>query len=151
ADFQKIRCWLAWPGENFHGTYTQKRKLGVIRQITVNNLAVKYPKTIAAAGTLQQLIHGIAGGPVDVKPGATLEDDLNLNSLDRVELMSAIEDRYQVDLRDREFSQVSTVADLEELVKKSSARTRSASYPYSPWAQRWPVTWLRLLVYYLLV
>ena len=65
--------------------------------------------------------------------------------------MSAIEDRYQVDLRDREFSQVSTVADLEELVKKSSARTRSASYPYSPWAQRWPVTWLRLLVYYLLV
>jgi len=151
ADFQKIRCWLAWPDEDFPRTSTQKPKLDVIRQIAENELADGHPKTAAAAGTLQQLIQGIAGHPVDMKPGANLEDDLNLNSLDRVELMSAIEDRYQVDLRDREFSRVNTVADLEELVKKSSAKPKRVNYPYSPWAQRWPVTWLRLFIYYLLV
>jgi len=162
ADFQKIRCWLAWPDEDFPRTSTQKPKLDVIRQIAENQLADGHPKTAAGApsfadsfaegwGTLQQLIQGIAGRPVDMKPGADLEDDLNLNSLDRVELMSAIEDRYQVDLRDREFSRVNTVADLEELVKKSSAKPKRVNYPYSPWAQRWPVTWLRLFIYYLLV
>src|SRR5215831_323328 len=151
ADFQKIRCWLAWPDEDFPRTSTQKPRLDVIRQIAENQLADGHPKTAAAAGTLQQLIQGIAGRPVDMKPGANLEDDLNLNSLDRVELMSAIEDRYQVDLRDREFSRVNTVADLEDLVKKSSAKPKRVNYPYSPWAQRWPVTWLRLFIYYLLV
>jgi long-chain acyl-CoA synthetase len=86
-----------------------------------------------------------------MKPGSNLEDDLNLSSLDRVELMSAIEDRYQVDLRDREFSQVNTVSDLEKLIKKSSAKSEPLDYPYSPWAQRWPITWIRIFIYYLLV
>src|SRR5215472_14270958 len=113
ADFQKIRCWLSWPDEDFPRTSTQKPKLDVIRQVTEDQLGDGHQKAAASRGTLQQLIQGIAGRPVDMKPGASLEDDLNLNSLDRVELMSAIEDRYQVDLRDREFSQVNTVADLK--------------------------------------
>lgn len=149
ADFQKVRCWLAWPDEDFPRTSTQKPKLDVIRQVAESQLGGK--PAPAAAGTLQQIIQGIAGRPVEMRPGANLEDDLNLSSLDRVELMSAIEDRYQVDLRDREFSQVNTVADLEELVKKSAARSKPVEYPYSPWAQRWPVTWIRVFVYYLLV
>lgn len=151
ADFQKIRCWLAWPDEDFPRTSTQKPKLDVIRQVAESQLGGKSLAPTAAAGTLQQLIQGIAGRPVEIRPGANLEDDLNLSSLDRVELMSAIEDRYQVDLRDREFSQVNTVADLEELVKKSATRAKPVEYPYSPWAQRWPVTWIRIFVYYLLV
>ncbi|HEY6250534.1 MAG TPA: AMP-binding protein [Candidatus Angelobacter sp.] len=150
ADFQKVRCWLAWPDEDFPRTSTQKPKLDVIRQVAESQLAGK-SQPVATAGALQQLIQGIAGRPVEMRPGANLEDDLNLSSLDRVELMSAIEDRYQVDLRDQEFSRVNTVADLEELVKKSSAKSKPADYPYSPWAQRWPVTWIRVFVYYLLV
>jgi len=156
ADFQKIRCWFAWPDEDFPRTSTQKPRLDVIREAAESQFGGRPAATTtsapsAASGTLQQLIQGIAGHKVNMNPGAHLEDDLNLSSLDRVELMSAIEDRYQVDLHDREFSQVNTVADLEELVRKSSAKTKRVEYPYSPWAQRWPVTWIRLLVYYLLV
>src|SRR5262249_21597940 len=33
ADFQKIRCWLAWPDEDFPRTSTQKPKLDVICQV----------------------------------------------------------------------------------------------------------------------
>ena len=152
AEFQKIRCWFAWPDEDFPRTSTQKPKLAVIREVAESQLAGK-PRSAAAAvaGSLQELIEGIAKHQVELRPEARLEDNLGLSSLDRVELMSAIEDRYQVDLSDREFSQVSTVADLEELVKKSSARAEPLNYPYSPWAQRWPVTWIRLLVYYLFI
>ena len=49
-------------------------------------------------------------------PDAKLEDDLNLNSMDRVELMSALEDRYQVEVNDADFTHASTVADLERLL-----------------------------------
>src|SRR5207237_8293693 len=35
--------------------------------------------------------------------------------------------------------------------KESSAQAKPLSYPYSPWAQRRPITWIRLLVYYLFV
>jgi long-chain acyl-CoA synthetase len=148
ADFQKIRCWLAWPDEDFPRTSTQKPKLETIREAAESRLA---GRAAAPTGTLQQLIQAIAGRQVSLNPNVRLEDDLNLSSLDRVALMSAIEDRYQVDLHDREFSRVTTVADLEDLVKKSAPKTGRAEYPYSPWAQRWPVTWVRLLVYYLLV
>src|SRR5437764_6650461 len=151
AEFQKIRCWFAWTDEDFPRTSTQKPRLAVIREVTESQLAGKPRSAAAASGTLQELIEGIAKHQVELRPEALLEDNLGLSSLDRVELMSAIEDRYQVDLSDREFSQVSTVADLEELVKKSSARAEPLNYPYSPWAQRWPITWLRLLVYYLFI
>jgi long-chain acyl-CoA synthetase len=150
ADFQKIRCWYAWPDEDFPRTSTQKPKLAAIQRAVENQLGGK-PATAAETGTLQELIQGVAGRKVEMKPGSNLEDDLNLSSLDRVELMSAIEDRYQVDLRDREFSQVNTVSDLEKLIKKSSAKSEPLDYPYSPWAQRWPITWIRIFIYYLLV
>ena len=150
ADFQKIRCWFVWPDEDFPRTSTQKPKLDMIRQFAESRISGR-PPAAAPSGTLQQLIQGIAGRQIDVNPAAHLEDDLNLSSLDRVELMSAIEDRYQVDLHDREFFRVNTVGDLEALLKKSSAKTVRQEYPYSPWAIRWPVTWIRRFVYYLLV
>ncbi len=82
-------------------------------------------------------------------PEARLDDDLNLNSMDRVELMSALEDRYQVDLNDADFTKVSTVADLERLLREPQPSLQSG-YRYPRWAQRWPVTWIRSFIYYLL-
>ena len=150
ADFQKIRCWFQWPDEDFPRTSTQKPKLALIRDAVESQLAGNRHAS-AAQGTLQELIQGVARHPVKLSPEARLEDNLGLSSLDRIELMSAIEDRYQMDLSGRDFAQVATVADLEDLVKKSSAKGEPLNYPYSPWAQRWPVTWVRLLSYYLFV
>jgi len=76
---------------------------------------------------------------------------LNLSSLERVELIAALENRYQVDLSDREVSQVNTVADLEKLLKTSAPESgpEKLNYPYSRWAQRWPITWIRVLAFHL--
>jgi hypothetical protein len=67
---------------------------------------------------------------------AHLENDLNLSSLGSVELMSAIENRYQVDLGDREFSKINTVADLENRARR---RKEEGDYPYPRWTQNWLV------------
>jgi long-chain acyl-CoA synthetase len=154
ADFQKIRRWFVWPDDDFPRTSTQKPKLEAIRRAAeaqVNGgptLWQRTPKDGAPAGTLEELVGSIAGEKVELKPEAHLENDLNLSSLDRVELMSAIENRYQVDLNDREFSRVRTVADLEKLVQKSAPESRRTDYPYPRWAQWWCVRWLRVLVYH---
>ncbi|MHB8527532.1 MAG: 1-acyl-sn-glycerol-3-phosphate acyltransferase, partial [Candidatus Acidiferrales bacterium] len=78
-----------------------------------------------------------------------LERDLQLSSLDRVELMSALEEKYQVDLGETRFAEAKTVGELERLVREPSARPQTHRFPR--WAQRWPVTWIRLGIYYLLV
>jgi long-chain acyl-CoA synthetase len=156
ADFQKIRCWFVWPDDDFPRTSTQKPKLEVIRRAAeeqfngaVPTLSQRTRKDGAPAGTLEELVGNIAGRHVELKPDAHLENDLNLSSLDRVELMSAIENRYQVDLADREFSKVNTVADLESLLKKTTPEARKrADYPYSRWAQNRLVRWIRVLVYH---
>ena len=154
ADFQKIRRWFVWPEEDFPRTSTQKPKLEVIRRAAEAQVNGTPAKAAAAAsngqpaGALEELVESIAGRPVTLKPDAHLEDDLNLSSLDRVELMAAIENRYQVDLGDREFSKVNTVADLESLLKKTPAEPKKADYPYSRWAQSWPVRLIRVAVYH---
>jgi long-chain acyl-CoA synthetase len=170
ADFQKIRRWFVWPDDDFPRTSTQKPKLEVIRraaeaqlaeaqtvgaqtvgtQIVINGKSAGTPSTSngAPAGTLQELVGNIAGRQVELKPEAHLENDLNLSSLDRVELMSAIENRYQVDLGDREFSKINTVADLENLLKKTAPEAKKADYPYPRWTQNWLVRGIRVVVYH---
>ena len=91
-------------------------------------------------------------------------DDMGLSSLDRVELLGALEDRYQLDLSETRFSAVQTVGDLERMLreKKKSLSARSGSegedggafataYHYPSWTLRWPVTWVRLAAHYLLM
>jgi long-chain acyl-CoA synthetase len=66
-----------------------------------------------------------------------------------VELLSALEDRYQIDLSETRFAAVNTVGELERMLQgKLPPRT---PYHYPRWAQRWPMTWIRLTVHYLLL
>jgi long-chain acyl-CoA synthetase len=153
ADYQKIRCWLTWPDEDFPRTPTQKPRMDVIRRTAEQQLGQGTTSSAVAVAeapsTLAELIAGVAGQKVQLKPGAHLESDLNLSSLERVELMAALENRYQVDLSERDFSQVNTVGDLENLLKKTSPQPEPLDYPYARWAQRWPITWLRVLAFQL--
>ena len=99
---------------------------------------------------LGQMIARITGrAPSQLRPDSNLQSDLNLSSLERVELMSALEDRYQVDLSEASFSAASTVGDLERMLRGEAAVR--VHYHYPRWALRWPVTWIRLLAHYLLL
>lgn len=149
AGFQQMRRWLVWPDQDFPRTPTQKPKLLVIQQAAQQTLAAK-DGSKAMQGALGELITRITGRSVSALPPDTrLEGDLKLNSMDRVELMSALEDRYQVDLNDADFTSVSTVGDLERLLHTPQQAVQ-AGYRYPRWAQRWPVSLIRAFCYYLL-
>ena len=149
AEYQRMHAWFVWPEEDFPRTSTQKPRIRQIQQMVVAGRSDQ-PSGAAPPGSLAELMAKISQRiPSRLDPTANLEGDLNLSSLDRVELLSALEDRYQLDLSETRFARVNTVGELEQMLRgKTPART---PYHYPRWAQRWPVTWIRLAAHDLLL
>lgn len=148
AEYQRINHWFVWPEDDFPRTSTQKPRTNVIQQVVQAHLA-KAPGPMPS-GPLAELIERVTGrSPSQLSESANLESDLNLSSLDRVALLGALEERYQLDLNEARFATVSTVGDLERMLHgKLPTQVR---YHYPRWVQRWPVAWIRLVVHYLLL
>jgi long-chain acyl-CoA synthetase len=62
--------------------------------------------------------------------------------------MSAVEDRFQVDLNESKFTSATTIADVEDMLRNPTTERTDFSYPR--WVQRWPIPWIRRAVYYVL-
>jgi len=149
AEYQRMNTWVIWPEEDFPRTSTQKPLRNVIQQAVQAQLAHKSPGQMPSS-PLAELIERVTGrSPSPLSPEANLESELNLSSLDRVELLSALEDRYQIDLSETRFAAVNTVGDLERMLQGKPPARVPCHYPR--WVQRWPVTWVRLAVHYLLL
>jgi long-chain acyl-CoA synthetase len=148
AEYQRMRMWIAWAEEDFPRTSTQKPRRNLIRQAAETQILQQH--RAASSSPLAEMIARVTGRPVaGLHADATLDSDLGLSSLDRVELLGTLEDRYQVDLSETRFSAVRTVGDLEGMLRGDAAP--GAGYHYPGWVLRWPVTWLRLLAHYLLM
>ena len=149
AEYQRMHTWFVWPEEDFPRTSTQKPRTNVIQQIVQEKLAGQ-PSDGARSTPLAELVARITGrAPSQLSENARLDSDLNLSSLDRVELLSALEDRYQIDLSETGFAAVNTVGDLEQMLRGNLPPR--VVYHSPRWVQRWPVTWIRLLTDYMLL
>ena len=149
AEYQRMRNWLVWPDEDFPRTSTQKPRSNVIQQVVEARLGTKLGAG-ASSSPLAELITRITGGAAgELRPEATLEGDLNLSSLARVELMGALEDRYQVDLSETKFAAIKTMSDLAGMLQ--GGVPPRAKYHYPAWVQRWPTTWNRIILHCLLL
>ena len=146
ADYQKMRNSFVWPEPDFPRTPTQKPIVPRIREL-VQKAKSGAEETTAAADSLAGMIARITGRPVQAGAhDANLETDLHLTSLDRVELMSALEERHQVDLNEAQFQDVTTVAQLETLLARGASS--SVQHVFPTWPQHWLVNAFRLAVYY---
>jgi long-chain acyl-CoA synthetase len=165
ADYQRMRIWFQWPQQDFPRTSTQKPRKNLIQEAAQNHFlaaqseSATRPSPSQTSESLAVLIARIVRRPIrGLKPSDKIESDLGLSSLDRVELLGALEDRYQVDLSEARFSAARTVDDLEGLLRGEMApgeltqeRLPTAAYHYPRWTLRWPTTWLRFLAHYLLL
>jgi long-chain acyl-CoA synthetase len=148
AEYQQIRHWFPWPDADFPRTPTLKPLLTPIREF-VNIKIGATPSPDDGGSALAALIAKITGRAVAYgSRNAGLETDLKLTSLDRVELMSALEDRYQTELNEVRFSESGSIAQLEKLLTETPSA--SVEHVYPRWPQSWLVKAFRLAVYYLL-
>lgn len=94
------------------------------------------------------VINRIAGtNSAELDLSANLADDLKLDSLGRVELLSALEDQYQIEIDEAAITEATTIGDVERIV--SQVTSESVAYPYPRWTLRFPMTWIRPVVYHL--
>jgi long-chain acyl-CoA synthetase len=148
ADFQRLRRWIVWPEPDFPRTPTQKPALPRIRAAVEGKFGGQ--EAPPDAHSLASLVARISGRPLDThSSGSPLDQELNLSSLDRVELMGELEERYQVDLSDVSFSDATTIGQVEELIRNPPKAQVEIKYPR--WPQSWLITAIRIAVYYSLV
>jgi long-chain acyl-CoA synthetase len=146
AEYQKMHDWYVWPEPDFPRTPTQKPILPRIRD-AVQNAKRGTTSVSPAADSLAGLITRITGRPAQSgSKDANLETELHLSSLDRVELLSVLEERHQVELNEAQFQDVTTIGQLEKLLEQGSSSSIEHHYP--AWPQNWFTTALRLAVYY---
>jgi long-chain acyl-CoA synthetase len=154
AEYQQIRRWFLWPDPDFPRTSTQKPILSRIREAAAATFGAPRvspePSARRSANPVGDLVSRITGRAFDPdSPDAGRNALLQMSSLDRVELMSAIEDRYQVDLSEAKFAQASSIAQLEQMIREPQAAP--VDYVFPRWPQNRIATAVRLGVYYLLV
>jgi len=153
AEYQRVRTWIIWPEFDFPRTATGKPRLGEISarvgEILNGHPGVEMGKTGSpASGPPGELEGLMASLGLPASRSSHLERELNLTSLDRVELLSALEEKFHVELNETAFANARTAADVERLLKDPTSR--HTEYVYPRWTQSEPVRWLRLLVYYAL-
>jgi len=160
AEYQQIHSWLTWPEPDFPRTPTGKPRLAEITARAMQMLSgVHSANAKGVPGNLEDLINRF-GRPTARSGTPHLEQELNLTSLDRVELMNALEQRYHVELSETAFAEAKTVGDVERLLRGQSGQAeestgtqtlRPLEYVYPRWTQSQPIRALRLTVYYALV
>ena len=134
---QRIQSWSVWPDEDFPRTpSTLKVKRGeVARRIAQGRTAGKGE---GPEGILARLKS--AGS----QPG----QELAISSLERVELLSELENQYGVELDERRFAEVKSVDELNALVRDAGEQTRRVERRLLPrWTRSYPVRAIRFLVF----
>jgi long-chain acyl-CoA synthetase len=141
-DHQRIRTSSIWPGTELPRTEgTRKLKRRAIRDwVRAGGSPVATLGGDSVEALLARFAHGRAVS------GATTLDELGLSSLERVELMVALEDRFQTRLDEGRFSEVASVADLKRLVE-APPTPEGVEEPveFPSWNRTWPVQLVRRL------
>jgi long-chain acyl-CoA synthetase len=171
AGYQQIRRVLKWPELQFPFTSTGKllrRKVERWVGETLTNQQWESQSTSPEQDMLANLIEEVTGEPVSSSDDQRLSEDLHLDSLGRVQLQSALEQRLGLELEDDAVATAETLGELRALLTKESGvnlphsmtpepkpevtqiesgatQKREASghvYPRWPWS--WPIKVVRM-------
>jgi len=139
ADFQHVRQWRIWPELDFPRTSTGKIKR---HKVTEWINAQRTEQRVGDAGTdaLLGLILSITGTrPEKSGDDARLQEDLQLDSLGRVQLQAELEQKLGLTLSDTMLEQASTLGDLRHVLGFDAAVAPPTTAPSAPAASLAPV------------
>jgi long-chain acyl-CoA synthetase len=132
---QRIREWTVWPDEDFPRTASTFK---VRRHKVQEAIANRRPEEPAASGGATAarilLARQLGRRPEEIRAGQRLSEDLGLGSLDRIELLASLEEKYTVDLSESTMASVTTVEELEDWIAKGSKAPERDAHPVSPLA-----------------
>ena len=129
---QRIQRWSIWPEEDFPRTPStlkiQRRRVFDRLSTTSSNRELA-PED---AG-LEDYLKRVTGRSENELSGRQrLGEDLGLSSLERIDLLAWIEERYGLELDEMEFSRLSTVGDVTGWVERARRPTTAEEPAASP-------------------
>ena len=136
GDHQKIRRALVWPEPELPRTEgTRKLKRALIRDWVKEGGTP--PPVAPGTDRLAALLTKYAGRS-DLPPGTTIEE-LGLSSLERVELMVAIEDTFQTPIDEGKFAEARDIGQLRTLIEQAPASDAPPVEPveFPSWNRAW--------------
>jgi long-chain acyl-CoA synthetase len=144
ADHQRIRGFSIWTDGALPRTEGTKKLKRAAIKAWVDQGASRASGASGALGAdqLQTLIAKFAGArQLD---GATSIEGLGLSSLERVELMVALEDQFQTRIDESKFAGAKTLDDLRAVVAAAPQEADVAEpVDFPSWNRRWPVRLVR--------
>lgn len=138
ADFQRLRRWVLWPEPDLPRTSTGKVRRKAVAEWTRKSYSASSPNGAAKANGygassssgdwLLGLISQITGETITGSSDELrLTEDLHLDSLGRVQLAAAIEDRLGIVTEDGMLNGSETVGDLRRMVSGGDEEPQTAT------------------------
>jgi long-chain acyl-CoA synthetase len=126
GDHQKVRAVAVWTSGTLPRTEgTKKLKRRELRQwITGQHAAIGAQAGTGSGRNVQSVLARFAPGRT-IEPSTTV-DELGLSSLERVELLMALEEAFQITVEEGSFAAAKTVADLEALTSETQPHVASS-------------------------
>ncbi|MCH8319448.1 MAG: AMP-binding protein [Acidobacteria bacterium] len=155
---QRIGSWSTWPEDEFPRTAStlkiKRRQVAQSVGAAQEGETAVPPKT--GTGGLESILSQLTGkNPSELEKNWRLGEDLGLSSLQQVDLLSQLENRFGLDLDEAQFTGLSTIGELKTWLKKEGQETEkelegrfsSGSPPetavFPHWTQFLPVRWIR--------
>ncbi len=148
AEYQRVRGFTVWPDEDFPRTHTLKVKNQIVID-TILRGAEPSPSSTPQTGSKPSngnrgLVHIIAEisrrRVEDITATCSLGDDLDLDSIGRIELLSAIEVELGVYLDESQVTPETNFDQLASLVEEGTKRPPMVKFPN--WGMR---LWARMV------
>jgi long-chain acyl-CoA synthetase len=154
---QRIGSWSIWPEEEFPRTAStlkiRRRQVAQSVQAAQEGKTAVTPQT--GTGDLESVLSQLTGKkPSELEKDRRLGEDLGLSSLQQVDLLSQLENRFGLDLDEAQFTGLSTIGELKTWLKEGRQEREKAPLRRVPkgtmaafpqWSQLLLVRWIRNL------
>ena len=136
AEQQRVRGFTVWPDEDFPRTHTLKVKKNLVIDTILGRIQQDAPSASASrspageARGLRDIVADVSKRAVEeLNDDLTLGDDLKLDSLGRIELLSAIEADLDIYLDESQLGAGTTLRELTDYGGGGIAQPRADALP----------------------
>ncbi|MGH9460733.1 MAG: AMP-binding protein, partial [Vicinamibacteria bacterium] len=156
--YQRIRGWTVWTDKDFpRTTSTMKvQRQEVLARLRGISPPVSKPPSDASVGVAGVLAEMTGRGVSELRGDLRISEDLGLSSLEQVDLLSRLEERYGIPLDEASIAENETIGALEDRLRAPTTggpKTEAVSLARdvgldgrSRWSRSFPVRWARTAI-----
>ncbi|MBM3232354.1 AMP-binding protein [Candidatus Pacearchaeota archaeon] len=143
---QKIQNYTVWHDKDFPRTTTMKIKKFAIKEAVQKKSEIEQPTIVKKEDKIYNILSHLTAKKISEDKSL---QDLGLSSIDRVELVSLLEQNFNIEIDEEKIFSNTKVKKLEGLVKQRKKIEEKLTY--RKWALYWPSRIIRFLLQQIII